>query len=429
MNYWRMITASCLCLLSTTASAENWPEWRGPQHNGISTETGISTKWSKDQNIAWKVPLPGQGGATPVIWGDRIFLTSAEGDDLVVIGITTDGKEIWKTKIGSGNKDARAGEGNSASPSPVTDGKHIWVFFGTGELACVDRDGKIVWQFNVQERYGKFDIQFGMTSTPILHEGSLYMQLLHGTWGGDYTVGKVIRLEAATGQEVWSVDRQQSPQDECKHAYSSPILMPGKVPHLITHGGDCTVGISLEDGHELWRLDQLNGPSQYNKNYDPTLRFVASPTVGEDFLVVPTAKGGPVLCLAAAELSGNVTGKSPVRWVGERTPDVCCPIIHDDLVYLCMSDGRLLCVELTTGQPVYEKRIHNAQHRASGLVCDGHLYLTARDGVCSVVKLGRDFEVVAENELLGEAQTASPVVSHGTLYMRTYEALYAIRDQ
>ena len=420
------VVAACVGLCGATASAENWPEWRGPQHNGISTETGIATTWAKDKNVAWSVKLPGQGGATPVVWDDRIYLTSAEGEDLVVIGLTTAGKELWKTKIGTGNKDARTGEGNSASPSPVTDGQHVWVFFGTGELACLDPAGKIVWQFNVQERYGKIEIQFGMTSTPILHEGSLYLQLIHGTQGKDYTVGKVVRLVAETGKEVWAVDRQQSPEDECKHAYCSPILMPGKNPHLITHGGDCTVGHSLKDGSELWRLDELNGPSQYNKNHDNTLRFVASPAATEEFLVVPTAKGGPVLGLQASELSGNVTGKSPVKWFGDKTPDVSCPVIHEGLVYLCMTDGRLRCVDQKTGEKVYDERIHNAQYRASGVVSEGHMYLTARDGMCTVVKLGKAFEVLAENEL-GEPQTASPVISNGTLYMRTYHALYAIR--
>ncbi len=420
--------AACIAVCGTTAWAENWPEWRGPQHNGISTETGIATTWSKDQNVAWRVKLPGQGGATPVVWGDRIYLTSSEGNDLVVVGISTAGQELWKTKIGTGNKDARSGEGNSASPSPVTDGKHVWVFFGTGELACLDTAGQIVWQFNVQERYGKIDIQFGMSSTPILHEGALYLQLIHGPGSRDKHVGKVVSLMAVTGQENWAIDRIQKPEDECQHAYSSPILMPGKHPHLVTHGGDCTIGFALSDGHELWRLDELNGPSQYNKNHDGTLRFVASPAATEEILVVPTAKGGPVLGLQASELSGNVTGKAAVKWVGDKTPDVSCPVIHEGRVYLLMVDGRLRCVEQKTGEKVYDQRIHNAAYRASGVVSEGHMYLTARDGVCTVVKLGKAFEVLAENDL-GEPQTASPLISNGTLYMRTYDALYAIRSK
>ena len=428
MKSFGIAAAICLGVCGQSVFAENWGEWRGPQHNGISTETGIATEWSKDKNIAWRVKMPGQGGATPVVWDDRIYLTSSDGDDLVVIGLSTEGKELWKTKVGTGNKDARAGEGNSASPSPVTDGQHVWVFFGTGDLACLNREGKIVWHFNVDERYGKIDIQFGLTSTPVLHDGSLYLQLIHGAMREDYTVSKIIKLVAETGKEVSAVDRKQNATFECKHAYSSPVLMPGKHPHLITHGGDCTIGISLEDGHELWRLGDLNGPSQYNKNHDETLRFVASPTATEDFIVVPTAKGGPVLGLDGMELSGDITGKSPVRWVGDRTPDVSCPIIYGGLVYLCMNDGRLLCVEQNDGKVLYEKRIHNAQYRTTGVVTEGHLYLTARDGVCTVVKTGREFEVVHENDL-GEPQTASPVISNGTLYMRTYEALYAIRGK
>lgn len=417
-----------LSLGTSYAHAENWPEWRGPRHTGISSETGIATKWSKTENIAWRAPMPGQGGSTPVVWDDRIFLTSADGNDLVVIGLNTAGKELWKTKVSTGNKDARAGEGNSASPSPSTDGKHIWVFFGTGDLACLDRDGNIVWKFDVQERYGKIDIQFGMTSTPILHEGALYMQLIHGTWRGDYTVGKVVKLNAADGKEIWAVDRKQNPKEECKHAYSSPVLMPGKNPYLITHGGDCTVALSLKDGSELWRLDDLNGPSRYNKNYDGTLRFVATPTATEDLVVIPTAKSGPALGLQASKLSGNVTGTDTVSWVFERTPDVSCPVIYEGLVYLCMSDGRLVCLDQKSGEKKYENRLHNAQYRASGVVSGGNAYFTARDGVCSVVKLGPQFELVSENEL-GEPQTASPVISGGKLYMRTYDALYAIQGK
>jgi outer membrane protein assembly factor BamB len=425
----RLALAAALGLSGGVASAENWPEWRGPRHTGISSETGIATQWTKTENVAWKAKLPGQGGSTPVVWDDRIFLTSADGDDLVVMGFDTKGTELWKTKVSTGNKDARAGEGNSASPSPSTDGKHVWVFFGTGDLACLDRDGKIVWKFNVEERYGKIDIQFGMTSTPILHEGKLYLQLIHGTWRGDYTVGKVISLDAASGKEIWAIDRKQNPKEECKHAYSSALIAPGKEPYLITHGGDCTVGHSLKDGHELWRLDDLNGPSQYNKNYDGTLRFVATPTATEEFVVVPTAKSGPALGLQASVLSGNVTGKAEaVKWVFDRTPDVSCPVIYEGLVYLCMNDGRLVCLDQNTGEKKYESRIHNAQYRATGVVSGGHVYFTARDGVCTVVKLGPTFEKVSENDL-GEPQTASPVISNGTLYMRTYEGLYAIRGK
>lgn len=121
-------------MLFSTARADNWPQWRGPKNDGVSTEKNIATEWSPEKNVEWRCELPGQAGATPVVWNDRIFLTSSEGDDLVLIAVSAkDGSKLWKQKVGSGNQDARAGEGNSASPSPCTDGKHVWCFSG---LVC-----------------------------------------------------------------------------------------------------------------------------------------------------------------------------------------------------------------------------------------------------------------------------------------------------
>lgn len=428
-----LFAGACLAslFLGTAAQAENWPQWRGPNSDGISTETGIATTWSKTNNVAWRLPLPGPAGATPVIWEDRIFLTSSKGDDLYVMCATTGGENVWMHKVGSGNKDARSGEGNSASASPSTDGKHVWAFFGTGVLVCFDVDGNEIWKFNVQDRYGKFDIQFGMTSTPVLDDGALYLQLIHGTMRGDYTVGKIIKLDAATGEEIWAVDRPSGAKFECKHSYASPFMYDdGERKFLVTHGGDCTAGTDPETGAELWRVGGLNGPSSYNENdYDPTFRFVASPGMVPGAIVIPTAKRGPTVALKVDDtLVGDSTGKSSVvRWVNEKTPDVCLPTIVDGIVYLCRKDGRLIAVDLETGEELYYVRTHTAQHRSSPLYADGNLYLCARDGHCTVVKAGREFEVVAENEL-GEPITASPVVSNGTLYLRTYEALYAIRE-
>jgi outer membrane protein assembly factor BamB len=419
---------------TSIADAENWPQWRGPQGNGLSTETGIATKWSATENIAWRTPLPGPAGATPVVWGDRIFLTSAanadEGADLLLLCLSTKGEILWTRTVGSGNQKARAEEGNSASASPATDGQHVWVFFGTGVLACYDFGGNEVWKFNVQDRYGKFDIQFGMTSTPILHGDYLYLQLMHGSMGGgDYIVGKVIKLEKATGKDVWVRDRPTGAIAENRHSYASPLLyQAGNRLLLLTHGQDHTIAFDVESGDEVWRLGDLNGPTELNKTpFDRTLRFVASPTVAEGLVVIPTAKKGPTVAVSLNAASGAVapTGEA-VRWVNDKTPDVPCPLIVDGLVYCCRQDGKLFVVDAKTGEELYHERTHDHQHRASPIYADGRIYLTARDGRFTVVKAGRKFEVAAVNDL-GEAITATPAVSNGTLYLRTFNALYAVR--
>ncbi len=421
-------------LVSPVAFAENWPQWRGPRHNGISNEKAIPTQWSDSKNVVWKTPMPGQGGATPVIWNDRIFVTSADGDDLVLICVNAkDGKPLWRKLVTSGNQDARAGEGNSASPSPATDGQHVWVFFSTGILACYDFDGNEIWKFDCGERFGKIDIQFGMTSTPVLDGNALYLQLLHGPMehGNDQRTGKVIKLDKLTGKTIWEHDRITSAMYECKHSYASPILYDGQQDrYLIVHGADCTTAHSLESGDELWRLSELNGPTDLNvRKYDATFRFVATPAIGDGRLIIPTAKEGPTV---AVDLSGAPHGnlnqsKSAIAWSIPKTPDVSIPLIVDGLVYLLHKDGKLQCLDLQTGQEIYLERTHSVQHRTSPVYADGHIYFCAKDGICTVVKAGPKFEIVASNPMNGEAITASPVVSGGTLYLRTYDALYAIR--
>src|SRR6266511_1322826 len=170
----------CLFLVLVLAGplfADNWPQWRGATHDGISKETNVPTEWSATKNIAWKLQLPGPGGSTPAVWGERIFLTSEDGGDVVLMCISTAGKELWKQKFAPKTRTIRTDEGNGATPSPSTDGKHVWVFSGSGDLACFDLDGKEVWKTDLQKRYGEFRTQHGFHSTPLLHGDRLYIQL------------------------------------------------------------------------------------------------------------------------------------------------------------------------------------------------------------------------------------------------------------
>lgn len=421
-------------LYPNTVGADQWPQWRGPDNNGICHETSLPISWDQSRNVVWKVDLPGQGGATPIIWNDRIFVTSADGDDLVLLCFSTqDGKQLWRRLVTSGNQDARAGEGNSASPSPSTDGQHVWVFFSTGILACYDFEGNQVWKLDCNERFGKIDIQFGLTSTPVLDGDSLYLQLLHGPMvrGNNQRTGKVIRLNKLTGETVWQYDRQTDAQFECKHSYASPLIVNASGKRmLIVHGADCTTAHDLESGKEVWRLGGLNGPTKLNpKGTDVTFRFVASPSFGGGKLIIPTAKAGPTVALPLNDAAAGNLNESHVAWTAAQTPDVSIPLIVDDLVYLLHNDGKLQCVELATGKQVYFERTHSVQHRTSPVYANGHIYFCGKDGMCTVVKAGRKFEIVASNPMGGEPITASPAISEGKLYIRTYQALYAIADQ
>lgn len=421
---------SCAGLIAACFSgfcnAADWGTWRGPTGNGVSTETNLPVEWSPERNVAWRLPLPGPAGATPVVWGDRVFLTTVDGEKLLLLCISVNGNELWRHQVGQGNRDVRGDEGNSASPSPITDGIHVWALMGTGDLACLTVTGEPVWKLNLQERFGRFDIAFGMSSTPILHNGRLFLQLIHGDGKPDTQEALVTALDAATGKTIWKSDRVTKASQENEHAYSSPILYDfDGLTFLVTHGADFTIAYDLNDGREIWRLGGLN---PQGNDYHPTLRFVASPAAAAGIIVCPTAKNGPVFAIRP-DRTGDLTDREDaILWVRDKnTPDVPSPLIDDNLVYLCRENGMLMVLDRASGEEVYTERTHNDRHRASPVMADGHVYLTARDGLVTVVRTGRTFQIVKQNDL-GEVMSASPVISNGTIYLRTFESLWAIRN-
>lgn len=414
------LSATIWALGHHAVHGENWPNWRGPDMDGTSRETGLPTTWNRSENVIWRLELPGPAGATPVVWDDHIFLTSAEGDNLVLMAVGTDGKLLWKRQMADKNKTVRRDEGNSASPSPSTDGRHVWAMMSTGDIGCYTFDGEEVWKFNLQDRYGDFDIQFGMTSSPVLDGDRLYLQLLHT--GNSL----VLALDKATGREIWKQHRPTDARAECEHSYASPtIYRDGQLALLITHGCDYVVAHRLSDGQEVWRCGGLNLKSKYN----PTLRFVASPVAVPGLVIVPSAKNGPVLALDP-NAKGDITDTTEGHlWTRPRnTPDVPSPLVVDGLVYLCREDGTLLCLDAETGEEYYRKRGHADRHRASPVYVDGKILLTARDGTVTVVKPGKEFEILASNDMV-ESISSSPVVAGGRLYLRTFDALYSIGNQ
>ena len=409
--------------LHSAVRAEDWPSWRGPTGDGISQEKNLSIEWSPTKNIAWKLELPGPAGATPVVWGERIFLTSTAADGkLVLMAVSRSGRELWRQTVSQGNKDVRGDEGNSASPSPVTDGKHVWVFFANGILGCYTVEGEEVWKFDVQDRYGKLEIAFGLTATPVLDRGVLYQQLIHGDGDAATREACVVALDAATGKEIWKVDRPSDAHSENESSYASAVLYnDGVDKFLLSHGADFVVAHDLKDGHELWRCGDLNKKS----NYDPTLRFVASPAVAKGLIVVPSAKKGPILALKPNG-QGDITKNNDYHWwTSARTPDVPSPLIVGDLVYLCMENGDLAILRAKSGEQLDYQRTHRQRHRASPVYADGRIYLTARDGKVTVVKASEKVEIIAENEL-GEDISSSPAISDRVIYLRSFKHLWAI---
>lgn len=406
-----------LLLTTVLTFAENWPQWRGAHHDAVSRESGLPAEWSDTKNLLWKAPLPGMGSATPAVWAESIFLTSEAGNELVLLCLGTDGKVRWQRKLGEGSSKARGGEGNSASPSPCTDGKLVFGLVGSGDLVAFDFSGKEVWRLNLQERYGKFSYDFGMHSSPVLHDGRLYLQFIHPR------AQLVIALDAATGKEVWKVNRPSDGKAECLNSYATPCLwVRGNTARLITHGNDYAVAHELADGKEVWRLGNLNPKDRYNA----TLRFVTSPVAVADLIVIPTAKNGAVV-----GVKPDATGVIGTEGAGEAwripsgTPDVPSPVVYEGRVFLCRESGVLTCVDAKTGQQFYSDRFHPQTYRASPVAADGKIILTAKDGTFTVVKPGEKLEILSKNKL-SDQFTASPAISNGRLYLRGFTALHAI---
>ncbi|MFQ5603829.1 MAG: PQQ-binding-like beta-propeller repeat protein [bacterium] len=404
----------------TNLTTENWPSWRGPRHDGTSQERNLPASWSQTENVRWRLELPGPSPSTPVVWGERIFLTAAADQDLLLICANTHGEILWKKALSRGNTSIRQGESNMAAPSPSTDGRRVWVFFGTGDLACVDFDGNEIWKFNVQKRYKSFRIYWGMSSSPLLDGDRLYLLLLHTNQQA------VVALDKNTGREIWLHQRQTDAYWESRHAYTSPVIYRYHGQEfLLTHGADYLVAHDLNDGRELWRCGGLQ-----TGIYNPLFRLVATPVTAPNLIVVPSAKNGPVLGLNPEGAAGNITNsKSHLSWrLKNNTPDVPSPLIHDGLVYLCRENGQLLCLDAQTGALIFKERVHRKRHRGSPVFADGKIYLMGMDGTVSVVQAGREFKILSKNNLR-ERLAASLAIANGTIYLRTYQALYAISEK
>jgi len=417
------VAALGLIAMPAVTHAENWPNWRGPNGDGISSEKGLPTTWSETKNVAWKLTLPGKGSSTPIIWGDRIFLTSAEDKDLILICANTAGKLLWKQKVASEIRGSTRMEfGNEASPSPTTDGKHVIVYLGTGDLACYDFDGKQLWTFNLQKKYGKFSIQHGMHVTPVLHEDRVLMALI--TNGGHW----VLAFDKATGKELWKHERKSDAKGESRESYASPVLWKnGNEMNLVVLGADYTTGHRLSDGSEVWRLGDLNPKA----NYSSALRIIASPVVGPNELVVPTARGGIIVTLKPGASGMIKAGSEHEAWrINKGAPDVPSPLVHDGLVYIQRENGIMLILDAKSGKELQSVRLMSELYRASPIYADGKIYTISRNsGTVSVLKAGPKGEVLSTNRMGDDMySTASPAVSQGRLYLRGVQTLYAISE-
>jgi outer membrane protein assembly factor BamB len=424
----------------TQLRAENWPHWRGPAATGVSTETTLPERWSDTENIAWKSPVRGLGISSPVVWGDQVFVTSqigrgsrragnhptlvqggnpadageralgggaAPAADTVVFLVTAlnrvNGRKLWEYELAAEGRLADVHDKhNLASSSPVTDGRRVYAWFGTGQMVSLDMTGKLVWSRHLGREYAAFDINWGHSSSPTIFNDSLYLICYHDT--DSY----LLNLDAASGKTKWRVDRGGA-----FNSYSTPLVVQAGGAHeVIVNSSEGVSGHSAETGLLLWHVQEPN-------------RFpIPMPVFHEG--TIYTSRGyrsGPYMAIRPGG-KGDV-GKSHVVWRTDTGAPYVSSLVHyNGLLYMAGDVGVLSAIDAKTGQRVWQERTGGV-FTASPVAADGKIYLLSEDGQTIVLAAGNQPRVLARNRL-NARQLASPAISGGRIFIRTDDAVIAV---
>ncbi len=439
----KLHTLALASLITLAAHAENWPQWRGPAFNGTSPEKNLPTEWSPEKGVKWSVEMPGISGATPIIWGDRVFVMSPDAQReqwLLCISRAT-GKELWKRSVAGGMVDK--GRGNSTSPSPVTDGKTVWALVGTGELAAFDMEGKQLWARDLGKDYGKFAIMWTYGSSPLLYGGKLYVQVLQRDPVPDGYPGLkkedegardsyLLALDPATGKTLWKHIRPTDALMESRESYATPVphIVGGKAQILLV-GGDAISAHDAETGEELWRGGGMN--NKKGKGGGEWMRTVPSAVSAGSLALVCGPKQSPAIAYKS-DGKGDVTETHQAWTFDERkTPDCCTPAYADGKLYILDGDSQTMtCLDAPSGKKLWQsaftldKSKGKEVFRASPLLADGKLYSLGERGTV-VVQNAADGAQLAVMPMGGpEGARGSIAASEGQLFIRTTDRLYCV---
>lgn len=412
---------------AVAGTAQNWPQWRGPSFNGSAAVSGLPETFTKD-DARWATPLPGHAGSTPVVWGDRIFLTTPdEAKNLNLMCLDAgSGKALWTRTVAVGDKEK--GRNNMAAPSPVTDGKRVIALFGTGDIAAFDFEGNEVWTRPLHKDYGRFSIMWIYGASPLLLDGQLIIPFLQrDEMPNDYPLADgrpdresfLLSLDAATGKTLWKAPRKTDSTKESHESYATPI--PHQGPHgqeILVVGGDHVSGHHPKDGSELWRA------RLYEKR-DDWYRIVTSPVSGSGLVYAAGPKGQPVVAFKDGG-KGDVTGSHRVWEFTEAPTDWATPLLYDGKLFVLDGGKRILSrVDPKTGAKIWSGKLDVPDSIwSSPTGADGKIYLLSEDGTLLVVSAGDEFKVL--NRLaLDESPSRSTVVPvKGGILVRTAKHLY-----
>ncbi len=426
----------------TAAAPLNWPSFRGPAGTGVADGQNPPVTWDvkTGESVRWKTPIPGLGHSCPVVWGDRVFVTTAissgDPDPKVRVGNYGDvasvddtsrhtwqvlcldratGAVLWTQTAYEGvPKIKRHLKGSQANCTPATDGRRVVACFGPEGLYCYDFAGRLLWKRDLSTLDSSFaldrEYEWGFGSSPVIHEGLVILQcdLSHDSFIAAYSL--------EDGSKVWSTPRDEIP------SWSSPVVWRNAVrAEVVTNAAQYARGYDPRTGAELWRLAKKSEVT------------IPAPVLGRDLAFI-TSGNRPIQPIIAVRpgASGDIslkdgeTANGSIAWSRMRGgPYMPTPILYGDYLYTCSNSGVVTCYEAATGREVYKERAGGGSYTASPVAADGRIYLTSEQGEVRVVKAGPAFELLAVNTL-GDQCLATPAVSDGALYIRTQHYLWSI---
>ncbi len=439
---WTLIVASAIFFQSSLKAAavnpSNWPQWRGPAGQGVSEEKNLPTEWSATKNVQWKTEIPGRGHSSPIVWGNRVFLTTSiegpaapgakavkhmvgkeefkhpdwVGSDHIytmkVVCVDADkGRILWDRIVYEGTVfDHRHKRNTYASPTPVTDGKFVYASFGAEGVYCYDFKGNQMWKRSLG---GIATMGMGAGTSPVLFENRLILQCDQDTGENSY----VVALDTRTGKDMWKTARP------VEASWCTPVIVgSGSGAQLVTSGNEFVIAYDAATGKEIWRCKGVESNA------------IHTPLVGYNMVIV--SAGFPAKHTIAIKLggSGDLTNTSNIAWKYDKgTAYVASPILYQDYVYLISDKGVLTCIDAKTGEVKYEGgRVPvPATFMSSPVAFDGKLLLSSEDGDTFVVKAGPVHEVIRTNSL-GEPIFASPALAGGKIFIRGERSLYCISN-
>ncbi len=389
--------------------AKYWSRWRGPSGQGFVAPGKYVNWWSPTSNVKWRTQVSGSGNSSPIVWADRLYVTTAQngGAKLSLIALNrADGRKVWETVIPQHGVEYVHQKNGYASATPVTDGRMIYASFGRHGLVAFDLAGKIVWQ----RRFGVIDNYHGPAGSPVLYKDRLFLYQDHNASTSQRAF--VAAFDTKTGTTLWETPRTETV------GWGTPVVITaGTRDELIVNGQRRVAAYDPETGKELWTVRGM------------TFEVIPTPVVGEGLVFTSSGRAGPTLAIRPGG-NGDVTS-THVPWSTPRgSPFVPSALVHDGLLYLINDMQSILTVyEAKTGTLVYQGRLGVAQREgfsASPVVVNNELFFTNDDGDTFVVKAGREFKLMHTNSL-GERTLASPALVDGVWYWRTASSLVAIQ--